>query len=326
MAIAAVMLGGALLPAAAPSPHPALARGLELMREGDFEAAVLELDAAVRRIEADPAAQAHRAWAYVYLGVAYLELEQEGVARGKFREALARNPGLRLVPSEFSAQSIRVFEGERAQVAAAPPPAPAAPRPTPRASVAPAGKRSKGPLVAVIVGGVAAAGAAVALGGGGGGGTGGGGGGATTPPSTLPGETTTTTTTTTTITSPTTSTTTTTVPTTPTTTQPPGPPPPSCAYNVAGQVNVSLAGCIGCTCSVSATAGCAWTARTSDPAMITITQGAGTGDGRVTFNVGLSATPRTGRITLNQGGGTCTVSQGTLVAGYDHGARVTGDR
>ena len=87
------MLGGGLLPAAAPPPHPALARGLELMREGDFEAAVLELDAAVRKIEADPAAARQRPWAYVYLGVAYLELEQEAVARGKFREALARDPG-----------------------------------------------------------------------------------------------------------------------------------------------------------------------------------------------------------------------------------------
>ena len=105
------MLGGGLLPAAAPPPHPALARGLELMREGDFEAAVLELDAAVRKVESDPAAAAQRPWAYVYLGVAYLELEQEAVARGKFREALARDPGLRLGPAEFSAQSIRVFEG-----------------------------------------------------------------------------------------------------------------------------------------------------------------------------------------------------------------------
>ena len=106
---------GGLLPAAAPPPHPALARGLALMRDGDFEGAVLELDAAVRKLEAEPAAARHRAWAYVYLGVAYLELEQEAVARGKFREALARDPALQLVPAEFSAQSIRVFEGVRAE-------------------------------------------------------------------------------------------------------------------------------------------------------------------------------------------------------------------
>ena len=134
------MLGGSLLPAAAPPPHPALARGLALMRDGDFEAAVLELDAAARKIESDPAAERHRAWAYVYLGVAYLELEQEGVARGKFREALARDPGLRLEPVDFSAQSIRVFEDVRAEAAAVVSPAPSLP---PRESRADRGSRER---------------------------------------------------------------------------------------------------------------------------------------------------------------------------------------
>ena len=57
-----------------------------------------------------------------------------------------------------------------------------------------------------------------------------------------------------------------------------------------------------------------WNARTSDPAMITITQGSGAGNGNVRFNVGPSLSPRTGRITLAEGGGTCTVSQGVLLA------------
>ena len=35
---------------------------------------------------------------------------KEGLARAKFREALARDARLRLEPAEFSAQSIRVFE------------------------------------------------------------------------------------------------------------------------------------------------------------------------------------------------------------------------
>src|SRR5688572_5042312 len=131
---AGLMLAGSLLPAAAPPPHPALARGLALMREGDFEAAVLELDAAARTIENDPSAERHRPWAYVYLGVAYLELEQDAVARGKFREALARDPALRLLPAEFSAQSIRVFEDVRAEAAAVGAvPTPVVPRPRPSA-------------------------------------------------------------------------------------------------------------------------------------------------------------------------------------------------
>ena len=335
--IASLMLAGGLLPAAAPPPHPVLARGLALMRDGDFEGAVLELDAAVRKLEADPAATRHRAWAYVYLGVAYLELEQEAVARGKFREALARDPALQLLPAEFSAQSIRVFEGVRAEAAAvAQLPAPAGSRPRPGASAAPSPEKkgSKRPLVAVLLGGAAAAGVAVALGGGGGGDaatttTAPIGGGTTTvpgpspspsdPPSTTtPGAPTTTT--------PGPTTTTTTPGPAPTTTQPPAttlppattqPPattlPPSCTYDISGQVDVVLTGCVGCTCSVSATpATCAWNAQTSNPGMISITQGAGTGNGNVRFNVGASLSPRTGRITLAQGGGTCTVSQGTL--------------
>ena len=48
--------------------------------------------------------------------------------------------------------------------------------------------------------------------------------------------------------------------------------------------------------------------------MITITQGSGTGNGNVAFNVSPSLSPRTGRITLAEGGGTCTVSQGVLFA------------
>ena len=76
-----------------------------------------------------------------------------------------------------------------------------------------------------------------------------------------------------------------------------------------------LTGCIGCMCSVSATpASCGWNARTSDGNMITITQGSGTGNGNVVFNVSPSLSPRTGRITLAEGGGTCTVSQAVLFA------------
>ena len=120
LAIASVMLAGGLLPAAAPPPHPALARGLALMREGDFEAAVLELDAAVRKIESDPAAAAPSGRGRTSTSASRTSSwSRKAVARGKFREALARDPGLRLEPAEFSAQSIRVFEDVRAEAAAA---------------------------------------------------------------------------------------------------------------------------------------------------------------------------------------------------------------
>jgi hypothetical protein len=310
-ALASVLVASAALPAA-PPPHPALARGLALVREGDFEAAVIELDGAVRRLEADPAAAAHVPWAWVHLGVAYLELDQETVARGKFREALLREPALRLDPAEFSAQSIRVFESVRAEAGAAPRVEPAAPGA--RATPAPPReeKGSSRGLVLVLAGGGAAAGAGVGRGGGGGGGgaatttttapVGGGGPSTTTPsPSPTPSEP---------------------PATTPPTTQPATPEPPSttlpaaCRYNVDNLVRVPLAGCIGCQCSVTAEpAGCRWTAQASDPGMVQITVGQGTGNGNVVFNVTPSLAPRSSRITLVQGGGACTVSQAVLLDG-----------
>ncbi len=146
---ASLMLAGSILPAAAPPPHPALARGLALMRDGDFEAAVLELDAAARKIESDPAAERHRPWAYVYLGVAYLELEQEArragqVPRGagaRSRAAAGAGGFLRAVDPRVRG---RARGGGRRRISARAPSA-AAP-----AIAGPGQKKgSKGPLVAV---------------------------------------------------------------------------------------------------------------------------------------------------------------------------------
>ena len=80
-------------------------------------------------------------------------------------------------------------------------------------------------------------------------------------------------------------------------------------------MSVPLTGCINCTCSVSAEpASCAWNAQASDPQMIQVTVGQGTGNGNVVFNVSPSLAPRTGRITLAQGGGNCVVSQAVLAS------------
>lgn len=291
--LALAMLSSGMLPADAPPPHPALARGLAQMRDGDFEAAVLSLDSAVRAIEADRSAAAHRGWAYVYLGVAYLELEQEAVARGKFREALARDPALRLEPSEFSAQSIRIFEDVRAEAAAVAPAGGAArtmPVPVRTAPADRETKGSKGPLVAVLLGGAAAAGAAVALGGGGGDNP-------TTTTTAPPGPSPT----------PTPGATPTPGPTpdpgptptpapTPTpepTPTPPPPPPPACTYTVNGPTppNPYLqVGGVG-TCSVETQAGCRWTARSSQP-WISVS-GSASGSGVIQFT--LAANPDAGQ-------------------------------
>lgn len=238
-----LLLGGSVpVPAQSPRPSdPELAAGIALVREGDFENAVLKLDTVVRRLLAAPGPHRDAAQAYVYLGVAFLELNQELVARGKFQLAQALDPQLRLDPGQFSPEQIRVFESARAETAARPAAtASAAPTPRPRTSPSPAApgavagneeqkkKKKKSPLLWILAGAAVIGGGAAAAGGGGGGGG--------QPPTTTPvGNTTSTTavtqapdTTTTTTTPPggepptsTTTTTTTTPPGTPTTTTPP---------------------------------------------------------------------------------------------------------
>jgi hypothetical protein len=51
--------------------------------------------------------------AQVYLGVAYVGLEQETAARKHFKEAADLDPRLQLDPGEFSPRAIRVFEAAR---------------------------------------------------------------------------------------------------------------------------------------------------------------------------------------------------------------------
>ena len=162
---------------------PELRSGIALVREGDFEAALPKLDEAVRRISAVPQPDPDLAAAYLYLGIAYLELDQELLARAKFRQALGVAPGLRLDPGQFSAQVIRVFETTRESLRSEPAATPTQPARK---------KRSAVPYL-LIGGGAAAAGIALATGGGGGGSNP-----ATTTTTTQPAVTTTTTTTTTT--------------------------------------------------------------------------------------------------------------------------------
>ena len=117
---------------ASPAPDAGLTAGINLVRDGDFDGAILLLDAAARRLQNDRTRQKEAARAYVYLGVAYLELDQEPAARGKFEAALALDPQLRLDPREFSPQQIRVFDSVRPAGTSAASPGPV-PAPSPSA-------------------------------------------------------------------------------------------------------------------------------------------------------------------------------------------------
>jgi hypothetical protein len=91
------------------SANEDLARGIRLVEDGDFETALLSLDAAARALSRPPGTAKDLAAAYLYLGLAYVGLKQEALARTRFEQALAQDPTLRLDPDEFPPAALRVF-------------------------------------------------------------------------------------------------------------------------------------------------------------------------------------------------------------------------
>ena len=194
MRIRALALALALaVPPAAPAQTPPVAdaevrKGIAQVDDGEYDGAILTLDAAARRLAADKGAPSRDlAEAYFYLGVAYLGKGHETSAKARFREAVKQARDMSPSPEKFPPRVIELFEKAREESAAAA--APASPAAAPAAGAtagapaassptAPAkgGGGSKALLIvggAVLVGG----GAALAMGGGGeegGGGTGGG--------------------------------------------------------------------------------------------------------------------------------------------------------
>lgn len=99
---------------------PDVARGMKQVDEGDYDAAILTLDAAVRRLAAERGRQAELGQAYLYLGVAYLAKGHETSARARFRDALRQVRDLDLSPDRFAPRVIELFEKTRDEVATTP--------------------------------------------------------------------------------------------------------------------------------------------------------------------------------------------------------------
>jgi len=184
LAFAGVLAVAAPSSAQKKAVDPDVAEGVRLVETGDYDAAILTLDNASRRLAADPSRVSDLSRAYLYLGIAYLGKGHEAAARAKFREAVTRVKDLTLSPEEFSPRVIDLFEAARAEAAKAPAPtsaATAALTPAPKAG----GGSGGGSKTLLVVGGIGGAGAlaAIALGG-----KGGGGGSSTTPtPTPTPG-------------------------------------------------------------------------------------------------------------------------------------------
>ena len=155
------------LPAQAPPRDEELSKGIRQADEGDYDAAIVTLDAVSRRMAAEKAAPKELAQAYLYLGIAYLGRSHELSARARFVDALLQDRELTLTPDRFAPKVIEIFESARREVLGARPPAGSAASPPPTAATeAPAKKGgSKTALILLGVGGAAAAGVAIAAGG-----------------------------------------------------------------------------------------------------------------------------------------------------------------
>jgi tetratricopeptide (TPR) repeat protein len=171
-ALLALGLLGVSFPAPAqPAPSdPEVVKGIRQVDEGDYDAAIVTLDAASRRLAGDPARVRDLSQAYLYLGIAYVGKGHEAAAKAKFREAVRQIKDLVLSTDKYPPKVIDLFEAAREEVNRTAAPPPTAPSPaTPAAAPAKKGGSHKG----LIIGGVllAGAGAAVAAGASGGSGT-----------------------------------------------------------------------------------------------------------------------------------------------------------
>ncbi len=148
---------------------PEVARGVQQVEEGDYDAALVTLDAAARRLAPDPARGADVSRAYLYLGVAHVGKGDEAAARARFRDAVQRQRDMTLDPDQFPPKVIDLFEAARREALAAAP-APSAPPPAPAATRPATSGGGGGGKTLLIVGGLvlAGGGAALALGGDGG--------------------------------------------------------------------------------------------------------------------------------------------------------------
>jgi hypothetical protein len=151
--VAALVAG----PAAA-AGDPDVARGIQLVEEGDLDAGIFVLDGAVRRLETASGGHPDLPQAYLYLGIAFVGKGHEAAAKAKFREALKQARDLAVTAERFPPKVIELFEQARAESR----------REAPAVAAHPATGRKGGRkgLILLGVGGAAAAGVAVAVAGG----------------------------------------------------------------------------------------------------------------------------------------------------------------
>ena len=145
------MLG---VPVSSQTPAPdELAKGVRQVEQGEYAAAVVTLDSAIRLLGKDPARAKDVARAYLYLGIAHAGAGQEQAARGDFCRAKRQNPSLKIELANPPPNVAKLF---------------AEPCPTAAAAPAAAPKKGRSKTLPILLGVGAAAGVGIALAAGGG--------------------------------------------------------------------------------------------------------------------------------------------------------------
>ena len=152
-----------------------LKEGIRQAQLGDFEKAVVTLDAAARRLAAEGGRSRDLARAYVYLSIAYLGLSQEQKAKAQFLEALKADTDMQFDEGEFPPKVLEFFESAREEAVAegvvprAPPPSAETPEPATSTAAAEPEEKGGGSKKLLLIGGGVAAVAVIAAAAGGGG-------------------------------------------------------------------------------------------------------------------------------------------------------------
>jgi hypothetical protein len=109
VALVAAMAGSAAAQPA--SKHPDVVKGVKQVEDGEFDAAIITLDTAVRTLSKAGAGHTNDlARAYLYLGIAYLGKGQETAAKARFRDALSQVGDMNLPAEKFAPKVIEAFE------------------------------------------------------------------------------------------------------------------------------------------------------------------------------------------------------------------------
>jgi ankyrin repeat protein len=116
---AAVLLlasSAAWVSAQGPSLDAELERGIRMVDEGNFDAGIKTLDTVASRLKAEGGKASQLSRAYLYLGIANLQLSHEQAARARFAEAVKTDHKLVLSEYEFPPPVVKVFDEAKKRV------------------------------------------------------------------------------------------------------------------------------------------------------------------------------------------------------------------